>query len=68
MNRYFVVFFHGIYEGERFNGNVDIIAEDGFHLNKRATMFAIDEQYGFDEVILTGWKELTKEEYNSWKE
>ena len=67
-DRYFIVFFHGIYGEERFNGNTDIISEDGYYLNKRACMFAIDEQYGFDEVIITGWKELTEEEYLNWKE
>ena len=67
-NRYFVVFFHGVYQDNGFKGMVELVSEDGEYLNKRAASYAIREEYGFDEAIITGWRELSKEEYLSWKE
>ena len=66
--RYFVVFFKGNYEGNTFNGNVDIVTRDDMHMNKRAVQKEIEEKWGFGEAIITGFNELSYDEYEEWSE
>lgn len=66
--RYWLVFFTGNYDKSTFKGNIPIISYDGYFLNKRMVCNDIEDQYGFDEIVITNFKELTNKEYNEWTE
>ena len=67
MERYFVVFFKGEYEGNAFAGNVDVTMQDEMYLNKRSANNVIKDQYGFDDVVITGFIELSAMDFEDWE-
>ena len=63
--RYFVFFFDATYGEGHFRGHQGVDSYYGFP-NRDQLVDAIIEEFGYDTVAITGWEEMTAEDYENF--